>query len=201
MSSQAAGGEQSWGALPPRPLAGPVGQISAWLHGEGAPVWGARGRVSVGTSQQNYFLQERAVAGRAGRRFPDGRRKGGRENPQTIGLAQLCSFPRARHCSVPSTRGEKKKTEPTPKTQQKPPGGERLPPLGPGDVPSAKVKRCLGKGGDSRGPVCPPPGPGNPTSSATLAETNYFLADILARVYIRRLRVPPGAEQYGWQGS
>lgn len=34
-----------------------------------------------------------------------------------------------------------------------------------------------------------------------LAETNYFLADILARVYILRLRVPAGAQQYGWQGA
>lgn len=50
-------------------------------------------------------------------------------------------------------------------------------------------------------PPHPTPGPGSPTSSAMLAETNYFLADILARVYIRRLRVPLGAEQYGWQGS
>lgn len=46
-----------------------------------------------------------------------------------------------------------------------------------------------------------PPGPGSPSCSAMLADTNYFLADILARVYILRLRVPAGAQQYGWQGA
>lgn len=146
--------------------------------------------------------RERLLPATPGRlAIPDGMRKTGkiRLNPDpapspTHGSVQFPQHSRMVDGWRGKTRKEKKPPRKHKPKHREEGGGNNFLPSAKGMCPRPRSRGVGGRKGE--------PSRGAPKLQRDARrDTNYFLADILARVYILGLRVPAGAQQYGWQGA